>query len=70
MLNNKIKAAISFCLISISSIDNLFSQFDFYLLTAQVALQFNQGNQAEALFKSAVGVLADLAKTNTQTPEN
>mmetsp|Transcript_18046 Transcript_18046/g.15767 ORF Transcript_18046/g.15767 Transcript_18046/m.15767 type:complete len:135 (-) Transcript_18046:568-972(-) len=55
-----IQAFISFCLISISSIEDKVIQYDFYLLTAQVALLFNMNAQAETLFKSAIGVFTDL----------
>jgi len=63
-----IQASISFCLISISSIEDKITQFDYFIKTAQVALLFNLTSQAETLCKSAIGLFAELPKKVKDLP--
>ncbi|XP_077304989.1 VPS35 endosomal protein-sorting factor-like isoform X3 [Lithobates pipiens] len=58
-----VRACVAFCFITIPSLTSIFTRLNLYLHSGQVALANQCLSQADAFFKAAVSLVADVPKT-------
>lgn len=58
-----IRACVAYCFITIPSIDDVFSRLKLYLLSGQVAMANQALSQADAFFRAAISLVAEVPRT-------
>eukprot|EP00002_Diphylleia_rotans_P012179 TRINITY_DN2382_c0_g1_i2.p1 TRINITY_DN2382_c0_g1~~TRINITY_DN2382_c0_g1_i2.p1 ORF type:complete len:995 (-),score=236.10 TRINITY_DN2382_c0_g1_i2:586-3570(-) len=58
-----VRACVAYCFITIPSIDNIFMRLKLYLLVGQVAMMNQSLPQADAMFKTAINLIAEVPPT-------